>query len=132
MLQDLVGSGNINKSMASLGLSSTKFLPEGLSTTAADVALLLEGIGRRQLVSQPASERMTYLMAQERFDNGLRAGVPAGAAVAHKTGNWQGVTHDAGIVFGPKANYLVVVLSSRENAPALIKAISEATFDYYK
>jgi beta-lactamase class A len=131
LLQDLVGSGNINASMQSLGLKNSHFLNEDLPTSAADLAKVLEGIGRGQAVSKSASEEMVRLLSLEQFDNGLRAGTPAGLRVAHKTGSYLGVTHDAGIVYGPSGAYVIVVLSDGTNATAVTKDIATMVFDYY-
>jgi beta-lactamase class A len=131
LLQDLVGSGNINSSMQLLGLKNSHFLSEDLPTSAADLAKLLEGIGRGQAVSKSASEEMIRLLSLEQFDNGLRAGTPGGLRVAHKTGNYMGVTHDAGIVYGPSGAYVIVVLSDGENATAVTKDIATLVFDYF-
>jgi beta-lactamase class A len=131
LLQDLVGSGNINASMVSLGLKQSNFLSEDLPTSAADLAKVLEGIGRGQAVSKSASEEMVRLLSLEQFDNGLRAGTPAGLKVAHKTGNYLGVTHDAGIVYGPSGAYVIVVLSDGANASAVTKDVASIVFDYF-
>lgn len=131
LLQDMVGSGNINASMVSLGLKNSHFLSEDLPTSASDLARVLEGIGRGQAVSKSASEEMVRLLSLEQFDNGLRAGTPAGLRLAHKTGNYLGVTHDAGIVYGPSGAYVIVVMSDGANAPAVTKDIATMVFDYF-
>jgi beta-lactamase class A len=131
LLQDLVGSGNINASMVSLGLKNSHFLSEDLPTSAADLAKVLEGIGRYQAVSKSASEEMVRLLSLEQFDNGLRAGTPPGLRIAHKTGNYQGVTHDAGIVYGPAGPYLIVVLSDGASPTGVTKDIATIVFDHF-
>lgn len=131
LLQDLVGSGNINASMLSLGLKNSHFMSEELPTSAADLAKVLEGIGRGQAVSKSASEEMVRLLSLEQFDNGLRAGTPPGLRLAHKTGNYQGVTHDAGIVYGPSGAYVIVVLSDGANPTAVTKDIATIVFDHF-
>ena len=102
LLQDLVGSGNVNRAIDALGVRDSGLFEDGLPLTASDVSLLLEAIGRGQAISPPASAEMLWLMSQEGIDNGLVAGVPAGTLVAHKTGNWSDATHDVGIVYGPR------------------------------
>ena len=131
LLQDLAGSGNINDSMVSLGMRDSHYLTEDLPTSARDVAQLLEGIGRYQAVSKSASEEMVRLLSLEQFDNGLRAGTPPGLRLAHKTGNYQGMTHDVGIVYGPLGAYLVVVLSDDANASAVTKDVASTVFDHF-
>ncbi len=111
MLQDRAGAGNINASMRALGLEDTALLSDALPLTAADVALLLEAIARGDAVSAGASEEMVNLLVTEKIDDRIPSGVPEGTLVAHKTGNWENATHDAGIVYGEKSAYLVVLLS---------------------
>lgn len=131
LLQDVVGSPNVNDSMAALGLTATKLISEDLETSAGDLALLLEGIARRQAVSPAASDAMIRLMSSEQFDNGLRAGVPDNVMVAHKTGNYDGFTNDAGLVFAPNGTYLVVVLSEADDAQFVTKELSRTVYDYF-
>jgi beta-lactamase class A len=131
LLQDLVGSGNIDRSLVSLGMKSSRYLPEELTTSAGDVALLLEGIGRNLTVSRPASLDMIRLLVQEEFDNGLRAGLPPGVLLAHKTGNWGASIHDAGLVFAPKGTYVFVVLTEAANAAFLTRELSRTVYEYF-
>jgi beta-lactamase class A len=131
LLQDLVGAGNINASMASLGLLETRLLPEDLPLIASDVALLLDGIAHGEAVSRTASEEMLRLLLSESIDNGVRAGVPADTLVAHKTGNWSNATHDVAIVYAPRATYLLVVLSDTDHDTRVIEAVSKAVYDFF-
>ena len=83
-----------------IGMVVTGIEPDGsLPTTAADMALLLEALARRQVVGEAASEEMLRLLLSESIDDRLPALLPDEALVAHKTGNWDEATHDAGIVF---------------------------------
>ena len=131
LLQDRAGSANVNRAMAALGLSTTRLLSEDLPTTAADMALLMEAIGRGNAVDGAASQEMVNLLASEEIDNGLRAGLPAGTLVAHKTGNWSNATHDAGIVYSPGATYVIAVLSDRAYETALTQEVSRVVYEYY-
>jgi beta-lactamase class A len=131
LLQDVVGSGNINNSLAALGLKSSHYLSEELTTSAADIALLLEGIGRNLTISRAASLDMVRLMISEEFDNGLKGGLPPGVLVAHKTGNWSPAIHEAGLVFAPSGTYVFVALSEAANAPSLIKELSKTVHDHF-
>ena len=131
LLQELAGSGNIERSMRALGLKQTNFLTEDLPTSAGDLARLLEGIGRFQAVSRSASEEMIRLMTTEQFDNGLRSGTPPGVQVAHKTGNYNGVTHDAGIVFTPSGPCVIVVLSDGANPTGVTKDIAALVYNHF-
>lgn len=118
MLLHRLGASSIEKSMASLGLEDTAVrrrifdfaaIDQGRDnlTSAADTARLLAGIGTGEL---PGSEAMRkVLLGQQRRDM-IPAGLPPGTPVAHKTGELTGVLHDAGIVSGPRGEYVLVLL----------------------
>lgn len=135
LLLDRVGAGNVNAALSSFGLAASGFVPDGfIVTTAADMALLLEAIGRRQAVSAAASDEMLALLSTESLADRLPALLPRGTPVAHKTGSWEDVTHDAGIVFSPRAAYVIVILTDfgfRDDGAARIARLSRAVYDYY-
>jgi len=131
LLQDLVGSGNVNRSMEALGLAASE-ISEELPITAADVALLLEAIGRGRAVSMEASEEMMALMKGEALDNGVAKDLPDGVELAHKTGNWSNATHAAGIVFAPRGAYVIVVLSDTDDVTALIREIARTVYERHE
>ncbi len=131
LLQDLVGSENVNRSLGALGLTSSR-IDEEMPLTAADLALLLEAIGRGEAVDAEASEEMMALMKAEELDNGLRAELPEDVELAHKTGNWSNATHDVGLVLAPSGTYIIVILSNRDHETALIRQLAGAVFDYYE
>ena len=131
LLQDRVGAANINRSMAALGLTTTRLLSDDLPATASDMALLMEMIARGQAVDAGASQEMLNLLTSEELDNGLRAGVPEGTLVAHKTGNWTNATNDAGIVYAPGDTYVIAVLSDKEYETKPIAKVSQVVFEYY-
>lgn len=135
LLQDRVGSSNVNASLAALGLAGSGLTEEGdLPTTAADMALILEAIARGQAVDPEASQAMVDLLATETVTDRLPALLPEGTRVAHKTANWENATHDAGIVYSPPADYVIVVLSDRgyDDYPGdTIAALSNVVYQYY-
>jgi len=131
LLQDRVGSANINRSLEALGLATTRLLPDDLPTTAGEMAILMEMIARGEAVDEAASQEMVNLLASEEIDNGLREGVPQGTLVAHKTGNWSNATHDAGIVYSPGATYVIAVLSETDHETRLTTEVSGAVWEYY-
>lgn len=136
ILQDRAGAGNINNAMAALGLADTSLTEDQtLPTTAADMARLLEAIARGQAVSRQASQEMLDLMAAETINDRIPRYLPYGTLVAHKTGNWQDATHDAGIVYGPKSAYVVVLLSDlpyESDAWSVEADIAKIAWDYFE
>lgn len=135
LLLDRVGAWNVNAALQRLGLSASGFFgDDSLPTTAAEMALLLEAIARRQAVSPAASDGMLALLGTESIDDRLPALLPADTQVAHKTGSWPTATHDAGIVFSPEATYIIVVLTDfdfRKGGAERIAHLSQAVYEYY-
>ena len=135
MLLERVGAGNINRTLRSLGLSVTGFVDEeSLPTTARETALLLEAIYEGAAINEVASEQMLEVLGTEWIDDRIPALLPQGTQVAHKTGNWDDATHDAGIVFSESATYIIVVLTDFgyfDDGATLIAELSLAVHDYY-
>jgi beta-lactamase class A len=87
-----------------LGLNNT--------TTARDLAVLLDAIVRGRAASPAQSRVMLDLLLAQEFNGGIPAGVPPGVRVAHKTGWITATAHDAAIVFPPaRGPYVLVVLT---------------------
>lgn len=127
MLYERLGMAHINAHMAALGLRQTR-VDYDLPTTAADLALLLEGMATGQTVSPEASQEMLTLLLGQRVNDRIPAGLPPGTPVAHKTGNWENACHDAGIVYAPGRTYLLAVLSDEPGCSPTVAALSRAVY----
>jgi beta-lactamase class A len=120
-----------------------------IQTTPLDIGLLLEMIyqcahgGGALMLTYPDSltaeecQEMIKWMSQNRIDNLIEAGVPPSAEVAHKHG-WVSDTHaDAGLLFTPGGDYVLVIFLHRpqwlewEESASLIADISTATYNYF-
>lgn len=132
LLQDRTGAGNISRSLQTLGLRDSHLLNEDLPLSARDAALLLEAIYSGAGLRSDDPAQMLGLMTLEIFDNGLRAGTPAEAMVAHKTGLWSNAVHEAGIVFAESGPYIIVVLSDGGDAGGRIDEVAAAVYEYLK
>ena len=64
------------------------------------------------LATAPVYAPLLDMLTQSPYDERLVAGVPAGTIVAHKVGDLDGVEHDVGIVYVPRAPYIVALLSA--------------------
>jgi beta-lactamase class A len=135
MLLDRVNAENVRRALRGMGLQVATFAGGGsLPLNASDMALLLEATARRQAISPAASDEMLALLASEAINDRLPALLPAGTRVAHKTGNWESATHDAGIVFSPRVTYVIVMLSDlgfSDDGATPIARLSKAVYDYY-
>ncbi|MGQ9573347.1 MAG: serine hydrolase [Chloroflexota bacterium] len=132
MLKDLVGWALINADMASLGLKHTTVSSREFTTSARDMALLLELMARGQLVSPEASGEMVHLLTQQTVRDRIPALLPSDTQIANKTGNWLDATHDVAIVYSPGATYVIAVLSDRSWESEPIAQISLAVYNYFQ
>jgi beta-lactamase class A len=115
------------------GVEDSKAYEAGRNnTTTADALLvLMEAIARGKAVSPEASKEMVEILANQKFRDGIPAGVPEGTRVAHKTGEISSVNHDAAIVFAPRPYVLVVLVRGLESKAreALIAQISKTVYE---
>jgi beta-lactamase class A len=146
LLVSLIGAKNTEQTMRDMGLNDIRVLrgvedskayEEGLNntTTAYDLMLLFEKMARGETVSPEASQKMITILMDQQFNSIIPANLPPSVKVAHKTGSFQGVEHDSGIVFLPDGRkYILVILSKNlENAEEAVKAmatVSEILFKY--
>ena len=118
------------------GVEDGKAFERGLNntTTARDLLVLLRAIAEGRAVSRAASREMTDILLEQKFNEGIPAGLPAGVRVAHKTGSITKIEHDAGVVFLPgRKPYVLVVLvrgiADEKRAHRLIADISRAVYE---
>jgi beta-lactamase class A len=82
------------------------------TTTARDLAVLLEAIETGRAASRSSCDEMRDILLHQEFNEEIPAGLPAGTRVAHKTGWITGVLHDAAVVYPPgRKPYILVVLT---------------------
>ena len=121
------------------GVEDTKAYERRLNntTTARDLSILLRLIAEGRAVSKDASREMAEIMSRQRFNEGIPAGLPSSARVAHKTGSITKINHDAAIVYPPgatsRAPYVLVVLTrglaDEKRAHKLIADISRVVYE---
>jgi beta-lactamase class A len=102
--------------------------------TALDVALFLEKLYNGKVVSEEASKKMITVMIDQKKNERIPKYLPTGTKVAHKTGELDGVAHDAGIVFSQAGDYIIVLLSDSDNPSGAMEKealVSKATYEYF-
>ena len=83
--------------------------------TADGLVQLLRLIAEERAFTPDLSRAMLDILHDQEFRNGIPAGLPAHARVAHKTGEISTIAHDAGIVYLPKRKpYIVAILTEWE------------------
>lgn len=123
-----IGWKNINALLAAQGITGTdlyNYVPPSTApvgdklTTAKDLSIILKKLANGSLLNPEHTEFLLGLMKRQTHRTGIPAGLPAGVAVADKPG-WLSVSagegsdirNDAGIVYGPKSTYVLVVTTT--------------------
>src|SRR5581483_11130611 len=157
MLEDRLGRANVNAAFESLGLHKTRIhtfaagdpLPAsaGARTTASDMLKLYEDLATGTLVDADSNREMLNLLLGNQITDRIPALLPDGTPVAHKNGELDGVLNDAGIVYGPRSTYAIVILSKdvpnvlsvpqlhgpgAEKGVANVARLSRAVYDYFE
>jgi beta-lactamase class A len=130
-LGDILGWGGQNASLRSNGYTGTN-LATPQQTSARDVATLFERVYRGTLNSPNANAAFLGLLKNQQVNNRLPLGLPGGTVFAHKTGDLDGYLHDAGIVYGPKTDYLVVVMGSPGVTYNQFVPLSQQLWNYFQ
>lgn len=142
VLIEKVGVENVRRTVTALGaegmqvlrgVEDQKAFDKGLNntTTARGLMVLLDRIGRGQAVDPQSDAAMIDVLKQQQFNDGIPAGLPAGTAVAHKTGSITRIHHDAGIVYGPRPYVLVILvrgIDDQKKSAALIADLSRIVY----
>ncbi|OIO37421.1 MAG: hypothetical protein AUJ75_04240 [Candidatus Omnitrophica bacterium CG1_02_49_10] len=144
MLIERLGFDYLNDAFKRLGLRNTnisrymmdfKKRSKGIEnyTTANDVDLLLSDIYNGRLINKEVSDRCMGLLKEQKMADRIPARLPPSTVVAHKTGLEKGICHDAGIVFAPKGDFAVTVLTRHHNKDSRPskKFISQIAFMVY-
>jgi beta-lactamase class A len=124
-LIELVGAKNANETAHKLGANNINVLRgvedtpafrAGMNntTTARDLAALLEAIETGRAASRKSCDAMREILARQEFNEEIPAGLPPGTKVAHKTGWITGVLHDAAVVYPPSRKPYVLVVLTRD------------------
>ena len=114
-----------------LGDSTFKIKPQ---TTAADMAVFFEKLYKKEIGDEQISEKLIEVMSRNKLNEGLPKYLPHDLKVAHKTGEILSFKHDAGIVYAPTGDYIIVAMSnswSTFGAEERIAQISRAVYDYF-
>jgi beta-lactamase class A len=118
------------------GVEDNKAYAKGMNNvaTARSLMMVLARLAEGSAVSKVASDEMLGVLRGQKFNEGIPAGLPKGTTVAHKTGSFQGVYHDVGIVevAGRKPFVLVVLtrgIAEEPKAHKLVAGIARLAFE---
>ena len=112
LLGSRVGAGNIDAGIAALGMRTTHYSLERMTSSALDMLHFVELVARGKAVSSNASADMLHLMLRQRVNDRLPRLMPDAVQVAHKTGNLPGVVNDVGVLYGLHSTVAVAAMVS--------------------
>lgn len=133
-LLELLGMGEINETMSRLKLEKTRLARRFMDwaarearrenvTSAEEMVTLLALLRGNALPGAGVLRGM--LAAQQRADD-IQAWLPAEAQLGHKTGELEGVFHDAGMLAGPGGACVFCILTSeQQHLPTTRFAVGE-------
>ncbi len=102
------------------GVEDLKAFEAGMNntTTASDLATLLEAVLSRRAASIESCDAMLEILHDEPWNSMIRDAMPEGTAVAHKTGaiDTRNHRHDAAIVYPLNGEPYVLVILTRDTA----------------
>lgn len=147
MLINLLGYDFLNEAFNDFGLKMTRINQKGMSlsnyidpssdnyTSAREMGFLLEKIYKRELVSDGFSDLMVEMMRGANSRTRLAQYLPENWKLARKTGLLRKNCHDMGIVFTPKGDYIICVLTGHNynygEAKTLIAGVGREVHNYF-
>lgn len=101
-------------------------------TTVKDCGHILEDIYRGVLVNETTDKHMLSLLKKQSRRSKIPAGIPSNVSVANKTGETDSSQHDSAIVFSPKADYILVIMTKDDPAAVNhIQQVSKIVYEYF-
>jgi beta-lactamase class A len=119
------------------GVEDERAFQGGVSNrvTANGLMRIFRLLAEKRAFSDTEAEAMLEILSDQEFREGIPAGLPKGARVAHKTGDISTASHDAGIVYLPdREPYVVAILTewdedSGGGRSGTIAGISRAVYE---
>ncbi len=136
LLIDRLTPAHVNETMAALDipgiclrrrLFEPRLSAQGIqnTVTARGVGILLERMAQGELLGAADDNAMVSILLDQRLNGKLPFYLHGeGVKCAHKTGEDDGITHDAGIIFAEKP-FVLVMLSNNVDVPAFERLIQD-------
>nr|WP_312576546.1 serine hydrolase [Sedimentibacter sp.] len=146
ILISLLGMNNINAAIQNIGLKGTMLQRKMMDSQAAkegrenfitanDLSCVLELIYKGKNINKQYSDIMLNVLKRQQVRGRLDLYLPEEVVIAHKTGDLDNLEHDAGIVYLPKQEYIICVLTNQtdtnKDGREIIGKISKMVYDEY-
>lgn len=101
------------------------------TTSATDIALFYIKLYNHELINDQSSEEMINILKRQAINDRIPKYLPEEINVAHKTGELDDFKHDAGIVYTPKGDYILVMLSQTKDPQKAAEKMAEISKQIY-
>ncbi|GEM_PF-4900891 len=113
-----------------LGISFS--FDKDLSTTVKDIGFLFEDIALSLRVQDSESNYLLDLLKNQQSLSKLPKYLPKNVLSHNKTGEYNEFSHDAGIFYTPKANYILVFMSKTQTPDATNESMANMSKEIYE
>ncbi len=136
LLTERIGLSNVAAFLENNGFLQSKAGTDNNNpiSTASDMALFWEKLYGGQLANKAYTDKMLDLLKRQSLGGKIPKNLPQDTVIAHKTGELGGISHDAGIVYTDKGNYIIVIMSETSkplDANENIANISKEVYGYF-
>lgn len=110
------------------------FIGQPPKVSAYDIGVFFEKLYNNKLASPSSDKEMLALLKEQTINHKLPGQLSKSVEIAHKTGEIGLFSHDAGIVFTKKGDYIIAILSRSDYPPGAedrIATVSKAVYDYF-
>jgi beta-lactamase class A len=104
---------------------------DDLSISLANEEKLIEEIVSPQHISQQDATYVLKLMNEQKKTSKLPKYLPPNIYSHNKTGEFENFSHDAGIFYTPKANYILIFMSKTEDPAATNELMAKMSKEIY-
>lgn len=134
LLTERIGLSNVAAFLENNGFMQSKVGVDNKNpiSTASDIALFLEKLYNQQLANKEYTDKMLDLLKNQQLNGKLAKNLPQDTVIAHKTGELNDISHDAGIVYSPKGDYLIVIMSKTEDSEKANEKTAEVSKEVFK
>lgn len=102
--------------------------------TPYSISQLLEKLYNGDLGNEESTGKMLSVLKRQQLNYALPKYLSPETSIAHKTGALYSFSHDAGIVYTPNGDYIIVVMTDTKDpqvADELIAQISKNVYEYF-
>lgn len=130
-LAESYGWITIEKAMSQkLGISFS--FDKGLTTSVKDIGLLFEDIALSLRIEAGESNYLLRLLGDQQSTQKFPKYLPKNVLSHNKTGEYNDYSHDAGIFYTPKTNYVLVFMSKTKDPADTNETMAKMSKDIYE